>query len=150
MTNNFIHGNILVTKQECGKLQKNVENSRKMWETCGKHVGNYPKNVENFVDMQICKYVNMQICEYANMWICKYVNMQICEYVQNCRQLYKRKSIFSFFCALVCAWVRALVYMGVCAVVLFNCMLLHVGTERDRRTCNEWLCTGVMRMCLYI
>ena len=125
-------GKMWKTPEKCGKLAKNVENVWKtcgnvenMWKTCGKHVGN------SFV----------------------------CANVQNCRQLYKRESIFCFFVCrcvsrYVCEWVseRVSEWVGewVSAAVLFNCMLSHVGTERERRTCNEWLCTGVMRMVVLI
>ena len=112
---------------------------QKMWETCGKHVENCPKNVENFVD---------------KMWECgKHVgNSFVCTNVQNCRQLYKRKSIFflflsffSFFFFFSCTgtYVSVCGYVCVCGGALQLYALAH-GTERERRTCNEWLCTGVM------
>ena len=54
--------------------------------------------------------------------------------------------IFFFVRGYVCACGGTYVRAG----VLFNCMLSHVGTERERRTCNEGLCTGVMRMVVLI
>ena len=70
------------TPEKCGKLAKKCG---KRVEKCPKNVDNCPKNVGNFVD---------------KMWECgKHVgNSFVCANVQNCRQLYKRESIFfSFF-----------------------------------------------------
>ena len=73
-------GKMWETPEKCGKLSKNCG---KHVEKCPKNVDNCPKNVENFVD---------------KMWECgKHVgNSFVCANVQNCRQLYKRKSIFFF------------------------------------------------------
>ena len=69
------------TPEKCGKLPKKCG---KHVDNCPKNVDNCPKNVENFVD---------------KMWECgKHVgNSFECTYVQNCRQLYKRESIFFLF-----------------------------------------------------
>ena len=69
------------TPEKCGKLAKKCG---KRVEKCLKNVDNCPKNVGNFVD---------------KMWECgKHVgNSFVCANVQNCRQLYKRESIFFLF-----------------------------------------------------
>ena len=138
-------GKMWKTPETCGKLAKKCG---KRVEKCLKNVDNCPKNVGNFVD---------------KMWECgKHVgNSFVCANVQNCRQLYKRESIFFFlffffsfflffffYCISITFPKLWLLLLG--EVVLFNCMLSHVGTERERRTCNEWLCTGVMRMVVII
>ena len=76
-----------------------------------------------------------------NMWE-THLYVQMCKIVANYTNVSQFFFIFYFF--FFCVQVRARVRMWVCAVVLFNCMLSHIGTERERRTCNEWLCIGVM------
>ena len=74
-------GKMWKTPETCGKLGKKCG---KHVEKCPKNVDNCPKNVGNFVE---------------KMWECgKHVgNSFVCANVQNCRQLYKRESIFFFF-----------------------------------------------------
>ena len=91
-------GRMWETPEKCGKLAKKCG---KRVEKCLKNVDNCPKNVENFVD---------------KMWKCgKHVgNSFVCTNVQNCRQLYKRESIFFFFFFFFFFFVRGYVRGYVC------------------------------------
>ena len=94
----------------CGKLQKNVENSPKnvgnVWK-CGKHV--------------------------ENLWK-THLYVQMCDFVANYTNVSQFFFIF-YFLFFSCAGTWAGTYVYECsAVVLFNCMLLHVARNvREER-----------------
>ena len=118
---------------KCGKLQKNVENSPKnvenMWKSASKMWITAPK---------MWKTLWRKCGNVENMWK-THLYVQMCKIVAN----YTNVSQFFFFFFFSCAGTCAGTYVSVCGGAL-QLYALARGTERERRTCNEWLCTGVM------
>ena len=121
---------------KCGKLQKHVENSAKnvgnMWKSAPKMWITAPKMWETLW----IKCGNVE-----NMWE-THLYVQMCKIVANytnVSQFFFFFSFFSFFSFFYCISITfpKLLLLLLGEVVLFNCMLSHVGTERERRTYNK-------------
>ena len=117
---------------ECGKLQKNVENSPKnvgnVWKSAWKMWITAPKMWETLW---------IKCGNVDKMWE-THLYVQMCDFVANYTTVSQFFSFYFFFFSLkfffVCRYVSRYVCEWVSAVVLFNCMLSHVARNvREER-----------------